>query len=178
MSVACELCSSPRKNSAFELGVDAKVWVCEKCLEAINQNDFSDIHHWRSLQDAIWSERTPVKVLSYRILCSLQSEPWAQDLLDQLYLEDADLIWAKEGVVKESASGPTKPCTDSNGTLLLEDDSVTLIKDLDVKGAGFTAKRGTLVKNIKLTENSEHIEGRINGIQIVLVAKFMKKVQD
>ena len=61
---------------------------------------------------------------------------------------------------------------------MLEGDSVTLIKDLDVKGAGFTAKRGTLVKNIKLTENAEPIEDRLNSIQIVLVEEFMKKVQD
>jgi len=51
-----------------------------------------------------------------------------------------------------------------------------LIKDLDVKGAGFTAKRGTVVKNITLTDNPLHIEGRVNGVRIVLVADFLKKV--
>ena len=61
---------------------------------------------------------------------------------------------------------------------VLRKKNPNLIKDLDVKGAGFTAKRGTLVKNIKLTENPEHIEGRVNGIGIVLVSKFMKKVQE
>ena len=59
---------------------------------------------------------------------------------------------------------------------MAEGDSVTLIKDLDVKGGGFTAKRGTLVKNISLTNNPKHIEGKVNGIQIVLVAAFLKKV--
>ncbi|MGL5800184.1 MAG: PhnA domain-containing protein, partial [Plesiomonas sp.] len=54
-------------------------------------------------------------------------------------------------------------------------DSVTLIKDLVVKGANFTAKRGTMVKNITLTSNPEHIEGRVNGVHIVLVAAFLKK---
>jgi protein PhnA len=180
----CELCSSTNNLSAFDLiskskkGADAEVLVCEKCSTAINKNDYSDTHHWRSLQDAIWNENAPVKVLSYRILQNLRSEAWALDLIDQIYLEDEDLKWAKEGVVEISSSGPSKICTDSNGTPLLEGDSVTLIKDLDVKGAGFTAKRGTLVKNIKLTENPEHIEGRVNGIGIVLVAKFMKKVQE
>ncbi|MGL5309699.1 MAG: PhnA domain-containing protein, partial [Plesiomonas shigelloides] len=43
------------------------------------------------------------------------------------------------------------------------------------KGANFTAKRGTMVKNISLTSNPEHIEGRVNGVQIVLVANFLKK---
>ncbi len=180
----CELCSSTTNLSAFDLesktkkGADAEVLVCEKCSTAINNKDFSDTHHWRALTDAIWNENTPVKVLSYRILQELSNEAWALDLIDQIYLEDEDLKWAREGVVEVTTTGPAKTCTDSNGTPLLEGDSVTLIKDLDVKGAGFTAKRGTLVKNIKLTENPEHIEGRVNGIGIVLVAKFMKKVQD
>ena len=51
----------------------------------------------------------------------------------------------------------------------------TEIKDLVVKGANFTAKRGTMVKNISLTSNPEHIEGRVNGTRIVLVSAFMKK---
>jgi len=50
-----------------------------------------------------------------------------------------------------------------------------LIKDLDVKGAGFTAKRGTAVRNISLTSNPEHIEGRVNGTRIVLLTCFLKK---
>jgi protein PhnA len=55
-------------------------------------------------------------------------------------------------------------------------DTVTLIKDLNVKGAGFTAKRGTAVRNISLVpDNPEHIEGRVNGQQIVILTKFVKK---
>ena len=51
-----------------------------------------------------------------------------------------------------------------------------LIKDLNVKGAGFTAKRGTAVRNISLVPNNcEHIEGRVNGQQIVIHTKFVKK---
>jgi protein PhnA len=178
MTTLCELCSSTENLSSFDLGRKIDVILCGKCKTAVTNKDYSDTHHWRSLSDAIWSEHTPVKILSYRILQSLRSEAWALDLLDQIYLEDEDLKWAREGIVEVSNSSPVKICTDSNGTPLLEGDSVTLIKDLDVKGAGFTAKRGTLVKNIKLTENPEHIEGRVNGIGIVLVAKFMKKVQD
>ncbi|MNH11503.1 hypothetical protein D3C79_710190 [compost metagenome] len=67
------------------------------------------------------------------------------------------------------------PTVDSNGAVLQEGDSVTLIKDLDVKGGGFTAKRGTLVKGIRLTNNPLHIEGKVNGVQIVLVAAYLKK---
>jgi protein PhnA len=66
---------------------------------------------------------------------------------------------------------------DSNGTLLNEGDSVTLIKDLKVKGTNSTLKRGTLVKNIRLTNNEEEIECRAEGIKgLVLKTCFLKKV--
>jgi protein PhnA len=64
---------------------------------------------------------------------------------------------------------------DSNGTILIEGDSVTLIKDLKVKGSSSTLKRGTLVKNIRLTNNNEEIEGRVSGSEIVLKTCFLKK---
>lgn len=64
---------------------------------------------------------------------------------------------------------------DSNGTPLNEGDSVTLIKDLKVKGSSFTLKRGTLVKNIRLTSNDEEIEGRVDRSEIVLKTCFLKK---
>ena len=51
-----------------------------------------------------------------------------------------------------------------------------LIKDLPVKGAGFTAKRGTAVRGISLVQdNPEHIEGRVEGQRIVILTKFVKK---
>jgi protein PhnA len=51
-----------------------------------------------------------------------------------------------------------------------------LIKDLNVKGANFTAKLGTAVKGIsQVANNSEHIEGKVNGQQIVILTKFYKK---
>jgi len=53
---------------------------------------------------------------------------------------------------------------------------VVLIKDLKVKGAGFTAKRGTAVRNISLVhDNAEHIEGKINGQKIVILTQYVKK---
>jgi len=64
---------------------------------------------------------------------------------------------------------------DSNGVILSAGDTVTIIKDLNVKGAGFTAKRGTAVRNISLTSNPEQIEGRVNGVKIVLLTCFLKK---
>lgn len=64
---------------------------------------------------------------------------------------------------------------DSNGNILNEGDSVTLIKDLKVKGTSTTLKRGTMVKNIKLTDDEEEVECRINKVQMVLKTCFLKK---
>ncbi|MBE2986545.1 alkylphosphonate utilization protein [Campylobacter sp. RM12920] len=65
---------------------------------------------------------------------------------------------------------------DANGTELNAGDSVTLIKDLKVKGAGATLKRGILVKNIKLTNKDTEIEGKIDKMGIiVLKTEFLKK---
>ena len=64
---------------------------------------------------------------------------------------------------------------DSNGALLNDGDSVTLIKDLKVKGSSITLKRGTVVKKIKLTNDPAEIDCRINGSNIVLRTEFLKK---
>ncbi len=65
---------------------------------------------------------------------------------------------------------------DCNGTVLQEGDSVTLIKDLKVKGTSVTLKRGTLIKNIHLTANEEEIECRVEKVKgLVLKTNFLKK---
>lgn len=65
---------------------------------------------------------------------------------------------------------------DSNGNLLKEGDSVTLIKDLKVRGTSSVLKRGTTVKNIRLTDDEEEIEGKIDKVQLVLKTCFLKKL--
>jgi protein PhnA len=66
---------------------------------------------------------------------------------------------------------------DSNGAELKDGDSVTLIKDLKVKGTSITLKRGTMIKNIKLTANEEEIECRAEKVKdLVLKTCFLKKV--
>ena len=63
-----------------------------------------------------------------------------------------------------------------NTLIATVDDTVTLIKDLNVKGANFTAKRGTAVRGISLVaDNAEQIEGRVNGQKIVILTQFVKK---
>jgi protein PhnA len=64
---------------------------------------------------------------------------------------------------------------DSNGTPLLDGDSVKVIKDLKVKGMSKTLKRGEVIKNIRLTGNAEQIECRIGKSTLVLKADFLKK---
>jgi protein PhnA len=64
---------------------------------------------------------------------------------------------------------------DSNGNLINDGDSVTVIKDLKVRGSSSVIKRGTVVKNIRLTDNEEEVEGRVDKVQMVLKAGFLKK---
>ena len=65
---------------------------------------------------------------------------------------------------------------DAVGNVLADGDQVTLIKDLTVKGAGQTLKRGTLIKSIRLTGDSQEIDCRFEGIKgLVLRAEFVRK---
>ncbi len=65
---------------------------------------------------------------------------------------------------------------DSNGTTLNEGDSVTVIKDLKVKGSSTVLKRGTMIRNIHLTDDPDEIEGRTDKVKgLVLRTEFLKK---
>ncbi len=92
-----------------------------------------------------------------------------------LYLDDDTLAWAKATGEGEGTE-ETVQHVDCHGAVLEAGDTVTLVKDLNVKGANFTAKRGTAVRGISLVpDNPEQIEGRVNGQQIVILTKFVKK---
>lgn len=124
----------------------------------------------------MWSEVAPVQVLAWRMLKKLSTESWARDLFDMLYLEEDTKAWVEAGQVAQQEEESEALHLDSNGSVLEVGDSVVLIKDLVVKGGGFTAKRGTAVRGIALVhDNPEHIEGRINGQKIVILTKFVKK---
>jgi protein PhnA len=64
---------------------------------------------------------------------------------------------------------------DSNGNILADGDSVTVIKDLKVKGSSDIIKRGTMVKNIRLTDDADEIDCRVNKTAMVLRTEFVKK---
>lgn len=174
----CELCGSEEGLLALEVlpsdgSAEQSILVCTTCAEQIKNPETMDSNHWRCLNDSMWSPVPAVQVMAYRLLYQLRAEGWPQELLDMMYMEDDVRKWAEAGLPQDDDD--VTPTKDSNGTILNEGDDVTLIKDLDVKGAGFTAKRGTLVKNIHLTDNPLHIEGKVNGTQIVLVAAYLKK---
>ncbi len=178
----CELCSATGELCVHTVSAtppdrDANVLVCSTCSAQVEDADPIVVHNWRCLSDSMWSEIPAVQVLTWRMLTRLQAEPWAQDLREMLDLDEAVLAWAQAGVDDTDATGDAGVRhVDSNGTVLVGGDTVTLIKDLDVKGANFTAKRGTSVRNITLvSDNSEHIEGRVSGQHIVILTKFVKK---
>ncbi len=170
----CDICNSSEKIESRELIKEEKIDLCELCFSQIQNPETLNPENFRNLSVSMWSEKAVVQALSSKILNFLIHENWAQNLKEQIYLSpEAQIIEKKISYLSENDDEII--CKDSNGTRLLSGDSVTLIKDLVVKGANFTAKRGTLVKNISLTENPLHIEGKVNGTQIVLVAAFLKK---
>lgn len=178
----CELCGAADTLTVREVPPSPApsparcVLLCATCLSQLDGATTLDAKHWFCLQASAWSEVPAVQVLSYRLLSRLTDASWARDLLDQLYLSDETLEWARAGLDLGGAQAARPRTVDSNGSELADGDSVTLIKDLEVKGAGFTAKRGTLVKGIRLTDDPEHVDGRVNKVAIVLKTRFLKKV--
>jgi protein PhnA len=177
----CELCGTTQNLLGYEVKpvlkgkIDECLLACETCIDQIENADKTDANHWRCLNDSMWSEVPAVKVIAWRMLNRLRSEGWPQDLLDMLYLDDEALVWAKAtGEGSEHDDSPVHK--DCNGAILQIGDTVVLTKDLDVKGANFTAKRGTAVRGISLVANNpEQIEGKVSGQQIVILTKFVKK---
>jgi protein PhnA len=165
----CEICgaagdvtdiaAAPRHETAA---------LCAICADGL-RGEAVPTGHWNALTTSMWSESDAVKVLSWRLLTRFADEAWAADALDMLYLEPEVEEWAK-------AAGPEVIHRDSNGAVLSAGDTVVLIKDLPVKGAGFTAKRGTAVRGISLVADNEgHIEGRVESQRIVILTEFVKK---
>ncbi len=177
----CELCGNQANLNAYKVAPDAhsdnEIVVCETCAAQIENPDTMDANHWRCLNDSMWSEVPAVQVMAWRLLHRLNNkgEAWAQDLLDMLYLDDDTQAWAE--ATGEGNQEDAVVHKDSNGAVLQNGDSVVLIKDLKVAGGGFTAKRGTAVRRISLvSDNPEHIEGRVEGQQIVILTKYVKKL--
>jgi protein PhnA len=175
----CELCGGEEgleavKVSPDEMGLEGSILICKTCSLLIKEPNRNP-NHWRCLNSAMWSEVPAVRVMSYKILESIKDEDWSREMLEMLYLEPELMEWTVD------RDGPQKDeeleVRDRNGNVLRGGDAVLIVKDLPVKGAGFTAKQGTVVKSIKLLpDDPNHIEGRVNGVKIYLKTEFLKKV--
>ena len=177
----CELSGATENLEIYEVSHapndsnDSFAYISETCIEQIVDKNATDPNFWRCLNDSMWSEVPAVKVLAWRMLDRLKGEGWPADLLEMLYLDDETLAWAQAGADQDDEEANLVH-KDSNGAALMDGDTVVLTKDLNVKGTTFTAKRGTAVRNIRLVDdNHEHIEGKVNGTQIVILTKFTKK---
>ncbi|WP_457564732.1 PhnA domain-containing protein [Caminibacter sp.] len=154
----CELCGSDKNIQPFRVEPKEEyVNLCEECRNQIESGNL-DENHFQCLNDSMWSEKSAVKVLTYRLLKKLGRG----DLLDMMYLEPDELAWA-EAEAEEKF--------DSVGNKLNNGDSVMVIKDLNVKG-GDTIKRGTVFKNIRLGDTPGHILTK----NIYIKTEFVKKV--
>ena len=177
----CELCTSAEGLTQYTLppslneNVDNSVLVCKTCLDQIEGNTDMDVNHWKCLNDCMWNENVAVQVLSWRMLQRLRAEGWPKDLLDMMYLDDEAMALARATGEHEDESAKIIQ-RDLNGVILENGDSVVLIKDLKVKGSSMVAKQGTAVRNIRLDhENAEYIEGKVDGQNIVIITKYVKK---
>jgi len=177
----CELCLADGNLKVYEVGPqssyneDSSILVCDKCEKQILKKEDLDSAHWSCLTTSMWSEVPGVQVVSWRMLNRLRNESWAMENLDMMYMDDDRLAWAK-ATGDHDNDGTIDVHRDCNGTILNTGDTIVLTKSLDVKGTTLNAKMGTVVKNIKLVDdNTEQIEGKIEGQVIVILTKYVRK---
>ena len=95
---------------------------------------------------------------------------------DDYVYDEVSGEWRPASEVAATAQGQALEVRDASGTVLADGDSVVLIKDLKVKGAGQTLKQGTVIKSIRLTDNPEEIDCRHDAIKgLVLRTEFVRK---
>ncbi len=191
MSIVTEKRLRDRSNSTCEIsGVDENlvvylvepktedtpencILISKKLKDQIENPDNMNPEDWRGLNESMWNENLPVQIVSWRMLARLKNN----DLKDMMYFDDDALEWAKATGEDEDDEGKIVH-KDSNGNVLKDGDSVVLIKDLDVKGATFTAKRGAAVHNIKLVwDDANLIEGRVENQNIYILTQYVKKTK-
>ena len=158
----CELCNATEGLKVYEVppatgNMEDAILVCPKCMAQIEKKEELDSTHWQCLSTSMWSGIPAVQVVSWRML------------------SDEQLAWAKQSGDHENDSS-VELHRDCYGAILLQGDNVVLTKSLDVKGSTVNAKVGTVVRNIRLVSgNTEQIEGRIEGQQIVILTKYLRK---
>ena len=177
----CELCKSDNPVTMYDVlpeqGNDENdhIILCNNCLSQVEKKAPLDNKHWQCLNESMWSEVPGVQVVSWRMLNRLREESWAAENIDMMYMDDERLAWAKATGDHDNDSSVDLH-KDCNGQLLQNGDTVVLTKSLDVKGSTLNAKMGTVVKNIRLVhDNTEQIEGKIEGQLIVILTKYIRK---
>lgn len=179
----CELCGSTELLVSYtvESGQsdrpNEEIVACSNCQQQMDNPESMDPNHWRCLNDSMWSEAPAVQVQAWRMLSSLKSEGWPQDLLDMMYMDEDMAAWASatgEGVEKDDS----EKYIDSNGNELQNGDNVVLIQTLNVSGANVNAAKGVVVKNVRLVPGANtHIEGRIDNQMIQILTKYLRKTK-
>lgn len=158
----CEICGGLGGLVRVDVTASDDAVFCEICVGVVDAPN----GHWRALEGAAWAAEPAVQIAVWRKLGEI-GEAWATD---------AQLGMMMEPDVAARAAAVAMVHKDANGAVLANGDTVVLIKDLPVKGAGFTAKRGTAVRSISLVQdNAGHIEGRVEGQRIVILTEFVKR---
>jgi protein PhnA len=177
----CELCGTGEPVTVYEVPPETGktdencIMLCDQCRAQVEKKAELDSKYWSFLTTSMWSEVPAVQVVSWRMLNRLRNESWAAEQLDMMYLDDEHLAWAKATGDHENDSA-VELHKDANGQLLQNGDTVVLTKSLDVKGTSLNAKIGKVVRNIRLVQdNTEQIEGRIEGQLIVILTKYVRK---
>lgn len=161
----CEFCGAADELASVDVTGDDQVLLCPACR---GEGDVPAAH-WRCLEGAAWSGVPSVQIAVWRKLGEI-AEAWASEAREGMMMDPDVAARAADTGAAEVVH------VDSNGMRLDHGDTVVLIKDLPVKGAGFTAKRGTAVRGISLVpENAAHIEGRVEGQRIVILTEFVKR---
>ena len=107
-NATCEICGAIEHLEVYTVQPAQKaeeknsIYACKTCTEQIENPDTMDANHWRCLNDSMWSEQKAVQIMAWRMLNRLKAEGWPKDLLDMMYLEEDELIWAKEGIDDEN----------------------------------------------------------------------------
>ena len=160
---SCEFCGAGMGLAGVELPPAGAILLCPLC----RGDRKADADHWRCLEGAAWSAVPVVQWAVWRRLGSLEAV-WAAEVRAGM-----DLLPEVQGWIDLPGAVEHR---DSNGVLLAQGDTVVLVKDLVVKGANLTAKRGTVVRGVALVaDNGGQIEGRVEGQRIVILTEFVKK---
>uniref|UniRef100_UPI0030EDA655 alkylphosphonate utilization protein n=2 Tax=Yoonia sp. 208BN28-4 TaxID=3126505 RepID=UPI0030EDA655 len=159
----CEFCGASEGLKAVDVTDQDQALLCSVC----RGGGEAEAAHWRCLEGAAWSAEPGVQIAVWRKLGEIDAA-WAVETRANMMMEP-DVLARAEGQAEVVH-------LDAHGMPLAHGDTVVLVKDLVVKGAGFTAKRGTAVRGISLVlDNAAHIEGKVEGQRIVILTEFVKR---